>query len=130
MNAFIFTRDKVTGEVLAQMVDAIGFRRVQQVEPGARSAARLPDDDSAVAFVDFDLDDVTKTTLNLPVGVVVIPFGRHEVRDSVPESTAAFFLAKPFDRDQVEQVARRALLKANDLPSPDPPPAPGVAPVD
>ncbi len=112
MRAIIFSRDHMSTDVLRRSLIARNFTRVDLKKD---TASGLPDDDEAVVFLDFDVPEFVEFAARLSHELVVVPFGRHEVRGYASDEMAKYFLAKPFTREQVLKATHAAVLNVTDL---------------
>ena len=116
MKAFVFSRDKLSFEVLERALRDDDFSNVKLLSPSLLGLESVGDFGLAsVIFLDLDASDAASLTRDLPPQVPVICIGSHE---SIKRSAgiAKHILRKPFSKVQVQKVMHTALFEIVRLP--------------
>ena len=116
MKAFVFSRDKLSFEVLERALRDDDFSDVKLLSPSLLGLESVGDFGLAsVIFLDLDATDAASLTRDLPPQVPVICIGSHE---SIKRSAgiAKHILRKPFSKGQVQKVMHTALFEIVRLP--------------
>ena len=116
MKAFVFSRDKLSFEVLERALRDDDFSDVKLFSPSLLGLESVGDFGLAsVIFLDLDANDAASLTRDLPPQVPVICIGSHE---SIKRSAgiAKHILRKPFSKGQVQKVMHTALFEIVRLP--------------
>jgi CheY-like chemotaxis protein len=116
LKAFVFSRDKLSFEVLERALRDDDFGDVKLLSPSLLGLESVGDFGVAsVVFLDLDASDAASLTRDLPPQVPVICIGSHE-SIKLSAGIAKHILRKPFSKVQVQKVMRAALFEIVRLP--------------